>query len=390
MTTRPPAHILLPAFNELHNDYRVFRTASALREIGFSVTVVGVEYPNSKPIAPWGKGIHMIRLGVGTTAGKMRYLSYNYQLAQLGKKMRCAGVHANDLDTLIGSGYIAIRQKIPLIYDSHELFIEQPPLVGRWKERMIWGLTERGMIRRADAVITVCDSIADQLVKRYRIPRPVVIRNMPPYRSIKRTNRIRERLGISDSLWIILYQGGLLQGLGLERIIRMGAYLRESVVVIVGGGPLETSLKQAVSKKNLDDRVKFIPHVPFQELAEYTASADVGLSLLEGCSLNNQYALPNKIFEYMMAGLPLVCSPFPEMAQIVNRYKTGILLSPGDPEMMAKEIENLLREKTRYQRYADNARKAARKLNWDQEKTRLIDLYRQKISTNFAERILPE
>lgn len=368
--------ILVPAFNELHNDYRVYRTASVLVEMGYEPLVVGVSYPHSKAVQPWGDGIRLERLPVQQTRGKKRYLDYNRQLAALARREQFRAVHANDLDTLFGSVRVARAQRIPLIYDSHELFTEQAPLVGRWKERLAWQLLERLLIKRASGVITVCDGIADELSRRYGIARPTVIRNMPPYREIPPCTKIQETLGLPADQNIILFQGGLLVGIGLENVVRMGHYVRNSVIVLIGSGPLEATLHELVAAEGLSERVKFIPHVPFRELADYTASATVGVILFPPHGLNSYYLLPNKLFEYMMAGLPVVCSPLPEMARIVNQYQTGLLIKPDDPQQMATEIEAFLQDGVTYQRCVANARAAAKVLNWDQEKKRLIAFYK--------------
>ncbi len=367
--------ILLPVFNDLSNDYRVYRTARGLVEMGYSVHVAGVAYPNSPTLTSWGDGVILRRLPVSQTRGKWRYLAYNHQLAHLSRTEIYAAVHANDLDTLAGAGYVAMRQKIPLIYDSHELFTEQAPLANRLKERLIWTALERILIGRANAVITVCDSIADELAQRYNIKRPVVIRNMPPYTPAARTTMIHKRLGLPESQKIVLYQGGLLKGIGLENIVRLGQFLRQALLVIIGSGPLEAELQRLVQTLQLTDRVRFIPHVPFQDLAAYTASAHLGLILLQGEGLNTHFALPNKLFEYLMADLPIICRPLPELLKIISAFQVGFAIETEDLAAVAAKIEAFLADETLYQIYTCNARQAAQELNWDHEKEKLKAVY---------------
>lgn len=371
--------ILVPVFNDLSNDYRVFRTASCLNSLGFRVTVAGVEYPRSKPLSDWAPGIDLIRFPAQADAGKGRYLSYNWQLYRFGLKHRPDVIHANDLDTLPGSTLIARRCRIPLVYDSHELFVEQAPLAKKWKERLAWKMMETVLIRRVDHVITVCDSIADELRQRYDLPRPIVIRNVPLFQPSWRTTRIHETLNLPPEQKIVLYQGGLLRGLGLERLVEIGLYLKSTLLVLIGSGPLEDDLKKIVYEKNLSARVKFIPWVPFRDLAEYTAAADLGLVVFTGHGLNTRYALPNKLFEYLMAGLPVIGSPLPEIERIIRQYDVGHVCGLENLQKLAAKIEEFVNDNNAFQRYRENVRQAARELNWEVEQKKLQDMYQNLV-----------
>ena len=370
-------NIFMPVFTDLSNDYRVYRTATTLAALNHQVTVFGVQYPHSAALRSWGKGINLIRIPIAKNQGKWRYLYFNWQIARYRADHKLHIIHANDLDTLAGSVMYAKLHKIPLIYDSHEHFCEQETLKNRWKEKKVWELTERLLIKQARRVITVSEGIAEALLQKYNIEPPMILRNLPPYQHIQRTNKIHDYLKIRHSTKIVLYQGGLLVNFGLEKLIQMAEYLADAILVFIGSGPEESRLKQIVDMKNLSGKVRFIPQVPFQELLGFTASADVGLVMFAGSGQSIQFSLPNKLFEYLMAGLPVVASPYPEIRKIVEKYQVGLLADINDPKQTASEIDCLLNDPDQLFRFKANARKAAEVLNWDQERIKLTELYNE-------------
>ena len=283
--------------------------------------------------------------------------------------------HAHDLDALWPAVRAARRLDRPLVYDSHEFWIEQSSLVDRPLMRSCWSLLERQLIKRVKCVITVSESIAHDLGERYQLDEVVVLRNLPLFREKVQSNLIRETLNFPADRPIVLYQGGFLTENGLREQIQVAAEFDRAALVLIGGGPNEEALREQVRADDLGDKVFFIPRVPFHQLHNYTCSADLGLCLIKGTGKSFCYSLPNKLFEYMMAGLPVLASDFPEMRSVVQASGAGQVVDPQNIEAIRQCIRGLLGEPTRIQQYGEAALRAARHYNWEREADKLIQLY---------------
>ena len=187
--------------------------------------------------------------------------------------------------------------------------------------------------------------------------------------------RIRDELQLSDPWPIIVYQGGLQQGRGLERLVSAMRLVRNAYLVLIGGGRLAGPLQWQVRQEGIADRVRFIPTVPLSKLASYTASADIGVQPIENTCLNHFTTDSNKLFEYMMAGLPVVASNLPEIRRIVHNGDFGLLVRPGDTDALATALSKLVDDPALRATLGANALKAAMGSNWDAQETKLRDLY---------------
>mgnify|MGYP006307837467 CR=1 FL=1 len=152
-------------------------------------------------------------------------------------------------------------------------------------------------------------------------------------------------------------------------------YINNAKLEIIGDGDLSDQLKQRVKDKALDKKVSIKDRIPFQELPDITRKADLGIALEENIGLNYYYALPNKLFDYIQAGVPVIVSPFPEMQKIVNKYEIGAIYDHKDPQMLAKKINEIFELKNRYQKWKKNTLKAAEELCWENEEKILMEIY---------------
>ncbi len=367
----------MSVFNDLSTDTRVYREATTLRENGYDVVVVGIRESGSARAPSWA-GVKTARIAIclgRKPFPKARYLEHLLKLT--GALLRLDGdvYHAHDLDTLLAS-YIASRSKrAKLVYDAHELMVEESTVQGRPITRAMWWILENLLIRRADRVLTVNRSIANELVKRYGIESPEVVMNCPEYRRTRRTKKLRQILGTESSQSIILYQGGLLPGSGLEVLIESMHWLEQVILVFLGTGPARPELRRLATSRGLEDRVKFLDPVPFDVLPYYTASADLGLAVVRNAGLSYYLSLPNKIFDYIMAGVPVVASDFPERGRAVLESGTGVAVDPSDPRAIAEVVKSLLRDRRLYRRMVANCRKTAKMCNWGTESSKLVALY---------------
>ena len=264
-----------------------------------------------------------------------------------------------------------------MIYDSHELYTEMSTL-SCWERRLL-KYCERYLIHRVDKVITVNQSIANELSKRYKISLPEVIMNCPVINNQKASpceNLLLKRLRLDKAVPIILYQGGFAPNRGLQNLILSAHYLNEGIIVLMGWGKLEQELKNLVKAENLNDKVMFLDPVPQEELLIHTRCATLGVIPFQFVGLNNYYATPNKLFEYIAAGLPVVASNFPELKRIIEGYNLGKTFNPEDPKDIAAAINDVLSDKARYEEMRKNALEAAKVFNWENESKKLLAIYR--------------
>ena len=367
-------HICMVAFSDLHFDFRIFREATTLNAAGHRISIVAAAF-NKTPLRGWEDfEIHLIPVDPSNSL-KFSYPDFWRRANQLLTTLGADAYHAHDLDTLWPTARAARHFDAPLIYDSHEFWTEQSSLVHRPGVRAFWACMERILIRKVDHTITVSPSIAHSLQERYNLEFVTVLRNFPPYRPPEKCNRIRSELNLPPESPIVLYQGGFLTENGLREQIDAAAGLTGVTFVLIGGGPCEAALKKQVIQAGLQDKVYFIPRVPFQELHSYTCSADLGLCVIKNTGKSFFYSIPNKLFEYLMAGLPVLVSNFPEMQAIVRKAGAGDVVDPMDVAAIRRSICVMLADESKLREYSKAAMQAARRYNWEQEAGKLIQLY---------------
>jgi glycosyltransferase involved in cell wall biosynthesis len=284
---------------------------------------------------------------------------------------------AHDVITLPVAAWAARKTGARLVYDSHELYSEVSTLSPR--ERRIWARIEGRLIRRADRVMTVCESIADELVQRYSVPKPVVLLNCPA-RSAAPANltdlgRLRARAELEPGEPIVLYQGGYTPNRGIEELIDSVRYLERGVLVLMGWGTIEDGLRARIRKAGLSERIRMIPPAAPDELLEFTVGADVGVIPYKAVGLNNYYTTPNKLFEYIAAGLPVAGSRFPELRRVIEGENIGLTFDPEDPRDIGLALNYLLADTARLDELRANTRAAAPRYVWEIESVKLLDVY---------------
>lgn len=367
-------HIAMAVFGDLRSDFRVYREASSLRQAGHVVSLVAAVRRTDLP-AVWDDfdvdALHT------PAAGSLRrdYPRYWRWAVKRLRALSADAYHAHDLDSLWPAARAAGRRRVPLVYDSHELWTEQSSLVSRRIVRAFWSLLERRTIGRARRVLTVSPSIADELQRRYRLPEVTVVRNLPPQRDPVTSALLRRQLQLPAERPLFLYQGGFLTDNGLEEQIAAMARVDDADLVLLGDGPTEDRLRAQVTRAGLEDRVHFFPRVPFDALHEYTCSADVGLCLIRPAGESFRFSLPNKLFEYLMAGLPVIGGDTPEIRAILEDTGAGLVVDATDPDAIAGALRALRDNADRRRALAAAARAAAARYCWEGEAPVLVDLY---------------
>lgn len=354
--------IIISVTNDIATDNRILKVAKSLHKSGFDITITGRKLKDSPEInLPYG----IKRFKLLFNKGALFYAEYNLRLFIYLIFHKSDIFLSNDLDTLLANFLAAKLKKKKLIYDSHELFTEVPELVGRPKIQKIWKKIEKFALPRVDAAYTVCKSIADYYKNLYGIEMEVV-RNIP----ICQENDCKDTKAGN-----IIYQGALNKGRGLENIIKAMQFIDNHLLVIAGTGDIENDLIQLVNELNLKRKVIFLGRVLPKELPKYTQTAVLGLSIEENMGLNYYYALPNKIFDYINNCVPVLCSPFPEMSNIIKKYNIGWLLKSREPKEIAKQINEILSNKDDYNVKLNNTRIARKELCWQNEEKNLLKIF---------------
>ena len=365
---------------DCHSDSRVDREARTLVEHGHHVTVVarrGRDLPDAEVrhgYRIWRMPIGPRRPGRALTPAQR--IELNMRTVAAAVRLEPDVCHAHDLRTMLAGSVVATRAGAALVYDSHELFVETETFVHRPWLKMLARRFESVVIRRAAEVITVNDRIADELSLRYGIRKPTVVMNcvdLPVPGAPARD--LHGQLGLPRHVRIVLYQGGLTPYRGLDKLVECAARLPACVVVFIGAGSALPGLQRVAAERGLRDRVLFLGPVPMDELGAYTLAADVGVVPFQKTSLNNYYGSPNKLFEYIAAGVPVAVSDFPVMADIVNGCGVGATFDPENVDSMAAAIGSLLATKARTQELRHNVRRAAERYNWGAESKRLLAVY---------------
>lgn len=365
----------LSVTNDLYTDQRINKMAQTLSVMGFQVNITGVMRPDSKVFSPPRVGARRMRLLF--QKGFLFYAEYNIRLFFLLLSGHYDLYIANDLDTLLPNFLIARLKRTPLVYDSHEYFTGSPEIRDRPFVKWFWKTLEKKLVPRQKLMITVNTSIARLYEKEYGL-KAYVVRNLPRYRHP--TSRIPgDELSLPPHKDIVLLQGsGINMERGAEELLmamhpRHG--LTQVLLLIIGSGDVLPKLKEMANSAQLGDRVMFLDKMHPDLLHEYTSHASIGVSLDRGDSLNYRYSLPNKLFDYIMAGTPQLVSDLPEVASIVKKYQTGLVVKSHDPALIAASISDMLKDGERLRTWRQNALEAARELCWEKEEVIVKEVF---------------
>jgi glycosyltransferase involved in cell wall biosynthesis len=392
--------------NEPTRDPRVRREARALAAAGHELVVVGVANPKIAP-GPDDPGVRVLRArpfgdgARGPLAALRAHLRWYERMAPLVDAAVADGrpdvLHAHDLDTVAPASRCARRLGIPCVFDDHEAsYVDKLPnyvpadLSGAKRfalRAMMRDLQRRGEslelgVRRGGLAghITVSDALADRLVERFGGARSVVLRNVPEWRAVERTEALRRRLGAGPDDRLLIYHGTVTGGSGVDATIRALAILGPRVrFAVLGVVRDEAIYRRVAAEAGVADRVAFLPLVPVDEMFALVAGADAAMVPTEPNSVGNRLGIPNKLFESMLAGVPVVASDLPEVGAIVRRTGAGVVYEPtqpGDPATIAAAVRRLLDDDALRRGCAEAASQAARdEFNWERESRRLIALY---------------
>ncbi|MFM7007700.1 MAG: glycosyltransferase [Flavobacteriales bacterium] len=366
--------VFVTVSSDLATDNRVHRSCSVLEDLGYQVFLVGRQKKNSPPMP--NRSYFYKRFRLLFEKGPLFYGALNFRLffyLLLGKQHF---LFANDLDTLPAAFLVSRIKRLPLIYDSHELFTEVPELTNRPVIQKIWLSIEKMIVPRLPEMLTVNHSIAAIFEEKYKLPVSVV-RNVP--QRIQQLQALdKNKLGLEEGQFMLIIQGsGLNVQRGIEEAVLAMQWISNALLFLVGDGDVLPEVKKLVKEKQLSSKVRFVARLPYAELMRYTATADLGLALDKPLSLNYQLALPNKVFDYIQAGTPILASELTEIKKLIQTYDCGKVLSEVKPEIIANEINALLSDGERLQQLKSNCQKAAEIEHWAKDRQALEALIRR-------------
>ncbi len=271
-------------------------------------------------------------------------------------------------------------QKCNYIYDSIELVSGLNSLVGRPVRRAFFQMLERFGVGKARAAFTVCASDARVLQQQYPKLNVVgFVRNIPVLQQQEHTQFLREKFQIPENKTIGIYQGMVFEGRGLPEILTACQSIENVVLVIVGDGPLLPRLKKMAHQFSMEQRVIFTGMVPFTQLSQYTYSADFGFTIISGKGLSYYHALPNKLFEYIQAEIPVIGSNYPEIKQIIETEQIGLVVEPHDVQQIRAAVNQLLQEEN-YRFFKQNLQRVKNKYSWQEESKKYLQIVQHSLS----------
>jgi glycosyltransferase involved in cell wall biosynthesis len=393
--TQLPFKVCIHVLREARNDVRAMRAATALVKAGFSVDIVDIKTEHSQPNAEYTCRICLKHITIPSWYTSRRFEPWFFVISVQAfflsvfrlLQTRADIYHASELTALPAACIAALLSRKPLIFEAYELHLPLPETnISFWHP--LGGLLMRLLaviLPRCAGVITVSPPIVEEIHKRFRVPEVTLIRNVPVYQVVQKNNRLQQFLGLNPHVRIAVYQGTLHASRGLDLLVQAAPYLAPDIVIVMmGAGPTEivSHLEALIASERVTDRIKIIPPVPYTELLAWTASADIGLYVLpRDYSLSIRWSLGNKLFEYLMAGLPVLTSELDAAVEVIKNYDVGQIVSSLAPPDLAAAINTMLTDTTAHARMRANALEAAQhEFCWEKESQKLIHLYEEIVS----------
>lgn len=385
MNDRDPVRVTMLVRNAFTHDTRVEREARTLTDAGYRITVVAEAAPG-RPSTEVRDEVSVVRVPRrGSMIPGLRFLLHAWRTARAVERTNPDVLHAHDADALQVIGPIGRRRGIPVIYDSHELWLGRSArghsgpyhrLAQAW-----YGLVERRFVPAAAGVIVASPPVAGRLEERYGVQGVVAVPNFPaevepvPPRDVRELAAGQE---IPRDVPLVLYVGGMTPERGIEELVDAMVDVPEAHLVLLGAGGLEPVIRARVASRGLASRTHFLGMVPSDDVVPFAASARVGILSTMPSNLNNRLALPNKLFQYMAAGIPVVASDYPQIREVVEPNGCGLLVDPTKPGAFAAAIRVYTADAERAARDGANGRRAVSEhYHWGIAAQRLLDVYRR-------------
>ena len=366
-----PKKITVSVISDLTTDQRVIRICNTLQQMGFETAVIARSFTNSLPLDEYS--FKCSRIKCHFRNGIWQYAEFNFKL--FWRLLFCKTDYflANDLDTLVPNYIVSIIRNKKLIYDTHEYFTGVPELKNSPLKRKTWKLLEDWIFPKLKTVYTVNRSVQNKYFEEYG-NNIAVVRNVPVTENV-----ILYELPESwqNKIILMLQGAGINEGRGGIELLEAMKYLPENyLLVFIGGGNQWEYIKNKRIEWGLENKVEMIEKLQPAKLKKYTGMAHIAFSLDSFDDLNCRYNLPNKIFDYIHANVPVIATAIPEVKYIVENYRCGISTDDNSPQTLASTALKMMADKERYVQYKKNCIKAAKELCWEKEQEILKEIYK--------------
>ena len=376
--------VVVTVISDLVTDYRVHKICQTLHENGFRVLLTGSYNKSSLPLKP--RDYQTYRLKTWFRKSIFFYAEFNARLFIKLFREKASIYLGNDLDVMPATMLIARLRKKPLVYDSHEYFLGMAGLVHKPLRRSIWKFIEIQVFSNLKYMYTVSDSIRNLYRKNYH-KRLFVVRNLPLKNPCDPVLTKDEKEWISSidrqiphNKNLIVFQGaGINEYRGAEELVYSMLFLdaADFHLLIIGGGDVMGNIEKIIAQNKLSEKITLIPKVPFAVLGHFTRKAQLGLSIDKPSVLNHKYSLPNKLFEYLHAGVPVLASRLFEQERIINHYDVGGFIEDHHPEHIAQKIKEIFADPETLKRWKCNTVQLKEELNWENESKIVLDIFKQ-------------
>ena len=360
---------LITFLGNINYDTRCKNLYDTLTTNHFDVEFIGFDW-TTKDFIPIDGSVSVKKLKKGFLSISF-YLKFIWHIKLKLLTTNASIIFAEDIYTLPFVIIFGKLKRAKVYYDSRELFGYLAGLKDKKMKQLFWKWTEKFFIKKADFVMVTGRMDGEFLKKEYGINNLILLRNLPRFYKSSTTLNLYSQLQIDKSKKIILYQGVLLKGRGIEKVFSVLKDLPDFVFLIAGSGEFENYFRNLAEQMNLTDQVFFIGKFTQEDLSKVTASADIGVSLIENISTSYYYALPNKLFEYIMAEVPVIVSNLPQMKEIVDKYDVGYVVEFDDKVELISALKKLT-DKNLLTSKKQNCQIASQELNWEKEVTTLL------------------
>jgi glycosyltransferase involved in cell wall biosynthesis len=376
--------IIVTVISDLVTDYRVHKICQTLHEDGYRVLLIGRRNKKSLPLKSRDYQTDRLKMWFGRSI--FYYAEFNIRLFFRLYRSKGDIYLGNDLDVMPATLLIADMKRKPLVYDSHEYFLGMAGMDQKPIRRNIWRYIESRVFTKLKYMYTVSESIRN-LYRRDYDKKLFVVRNLPF------KNQPAMELSSDEINWIesidrqipenknllILQGAGINESRGAEELVYSMLFLDSARyhLLIIGGGDVFEIIKKIIAQNRLAEKITLIPKVPFAVLSHFTRKAKLGFSIDKPAVLNHKYSLPNKLFEYLHAGVPVLASRLIEQEKVIHQFDVGGFIENHQPEHIAQRIKEIFAEPEILQQWKRNTCRLREELNWENESKIVIDIFKQ-------------
>ncbi len=373
--------VLIFVLNDVNNDPRVNKQIYSYKNHNFQVICLGIKTGLLKTDIQIKSSIkyyffkHIIYKSfiLKFFLYPIRNLMLFIRLYKTTKMEKPTFIHSNDLNAAIYTVFLKLFFKIKIIYDSHEIFIENNNLIGKPLKKFFLRILESFVIRYSSIMLCVSESAKLFFIRNYKPKKIIVLKN-----GVLNDDLKTPKHQINSENINVLIQGKYYTGRGYDIFIKAAILAKNSQLnqirwYLRGFGPLENELLLLKKNNNLEN-VYFLPPVKINEIVSNASKFDIGVVITEPICINFNLSLSNKIFEYAAAGLPIIASANPEHLILYDIYDFGIILKDNSPSSLLDSVLKISENKEKLKKYSENSYKMASNLSWDNEFLKLMEL----------------